>query len=1639
MGDDGRNPVRLFYGTRRLIPIALEKEIRAHRIFRGVAAEWTDRVKNHGLLIDLSTLEWADIGCLARILLLVERALLDGIEVTVTLPVSQYRLSEQSYLRSGPPPDLLRRLDVRVYRRARLAEFLHHTMFDNALQVEHVKRPDFLLTIIDYHGDEVELTENELERDDVELFEDIDSNFMHEVLYENVFPFKWISKPDSAELRATGRFLSGIIRQRRRGISQIDAETLSDVILRELVQNVAQHAKTSSHSLIVAFAKPEGFRHHPNDYLPCESDFLLGQSNSGMALVEAVVGDSGQGIVATLNKAYSQNHVNSSSGGNDVRKEVAAWAFDRWSTRSEIDSKRGTRGLYRVDRVVQRYGGLVTIRTSDQLVGHDHSQDSFSSQISASTSDKLPIIPGSIVTVRLPRSSDNLPPRKAVAEVPSDQVVRVLRLRDDLVETGFTDRDNRTLIEALSLMPYGNPSCLVVIANDSGVAGSEAQEQALASLAAASHPSAVIVTGIRGSRETIAGVADSVNQQVGRYSRDIEEITFDSPEIWSPVLIVGLDGSCHWTGVQPKYGDVLNALIKSSEGLQPIRELIDIVGGRVEDLDAFRGFLRSNPSVFRINDGANVQLLVSRETLVHHISRELLAILQSGDSRSEPAVFRTPTLSLVTRWLNVGKVISSTVGTSVAMLALTCKFRTELSESNQKINMIVTDSAASSSLVTALETSLMCPAGIGPDSMSLRSRPGTRLVSRSDKVVVYADVIMSGASVRRCFGQIYRDGGDVVAVLCAVDARSPNKRSSLELWGRNVPVISVANLDLEATKEQVDKAKKSGRLFNISPVTFELEQSEDQFPALPYDLNPSTLQELVARRGILHFGHFVGGNGRHFTFYVDSRAVVEEVVEAVCDATMPWNFGVQTDRMTETSRSVEIWCPELGVGIAGPAQKYAYAVKTRLDFVKQVRTIERRSAFDEWLFQASGFLGESVDVIIIDWGAIEGSTLVELIQLAAARGAKRIKACIIVSQLNYTQEQFFRSLEKISVPLALTPPETTETGQAAFPDLTAPPEMNECEVDIQFISSLPIGSYRTHTCPVCRQLERMSEEPFFTEFIDEFLDSEQKRFRLQKVAVLAEGEEPVFVDGRNASSDALIWMLDTRKELQAARVSTRWRAKIQEDISEMASLSGKFGDGQAELPMKMCWLQQLLVVEPTWLGVPPLSIPEVRELLAKAAAAIAKSSRAPIEDRMHAIALLRTSSKYVFVSQFASVFKAVHRSRNLLGQLLYGALTYMERPYHQLPSALLPLRQAVIDVLSMVNKGELTAEVKVIETLEALSKRLSFIESRLEKKRLSKVDAWKELRELVSGGYGIGRHERVTVALGRLQLGAYQREAVLHAIDPEAPVTSALLEKLSRLDDSWQICLDFLNDFFLPPLDTLRDVWSSSEAELVLPRPTRNELDRMLTSPVPSSQWRISQLLKALRDRPEEFFEGDNLSFYIDFCEMLQHHLLGVSIGGRDNRNARLISILKSCPTDLVAGLKDLASRQLESTDPVRLIFPEGLPDVPVYVFCTDAILALSLDHLVENVEKYGSMNPDTGANEAFVRIQPQLNQDEVILIVTNRTPAPGLRRVGDDGRGLKLLRSKTKPFGVQISDGCNQVGDLHEFEVKMVFSKGIV
>jgi hypothetical protein len=1590
---------------------------------------WTKRLKSEGLIIDLSKVGWIEPAALVRLVLFIEGALLNGAGVSLRLPLKRPTRAEQLIIKGGEQSrnknerekarytakGVQRRKDAaKVLDRMRLLEALSHphlATFKNSLAV--IENYDWSMSAEDQIPQLRTLSHSENQ------VRDASTPWYFRIAYG----LQWISAPRSERGKETidhlaeVNVLADILAHPSGRVLAADGQTLAYVFLKELVENSVDHSGREF-ALVAAWSRPNSVNLKDSEILKCEQNFA--NWCKGYPLLEVVVGDSGTGIPSTLRSAYKQQREPSAlpEPGQSEDDHILAWSFDKWSSRFPGDRRRGTRGLYRVERIVQKYDGCITLRSESSFVGID---SGFASPPSFIFEKKrLARSPGTIVHARLPVMMAERMPERIMIPPLHQATFEVLECYDRDWKNG-AEAIKRVLNDVVAacrkVSTQRRPACVIA---DFGFATMERRtlEQLLRELIEIAHPVSIVVANIKGpswesSKETIHSLAEQLNRD-GSLVSSAEAP--DALHVKDAILFKHAYGRFAWVGVRESIGSYLNSLWE--KGTMSSKELSKICPDVDDRNQLLRQFAEAYHVATRTDGGGGLSLKFNsediQEQLCKHTEDRVKKIIDLGDS---PAVLRgvcrTPSLGIVKRFVNIFPLIRQ-IGLERATGILAQKtLRLREVEDAEKIQIIAnwkTDRQILDSFRRNLIGTIHRPIDIEISQVSPRDLP---VIPEESLVILFTGVILTGDSATNLLSQVIRARRTKAIVVSVVDGRLRGGEP-LRALGHSIKTVSLAEMNMVASEAERVTAEKEGTLINISPLSHLPEKYIGQRSDATH--GDRLLRDMIDEEDALYFNHIARPNGRHFCFYLDAfkllgaldtadptsishkgmgliRSISSSIDANISSKTSIDLICIPNFPRSEKPSAAEIIANELGslyradINAITPTGDLIPLIKHPLAGTRGQRLPEQLELLGTSKPKTSRVFK---NILIFDWGALTGKNLRDSIRFASKVGVENILAIIFLSHLPFEDEEFLTSIQGVESSNSHV---TSENGEDRH---------RWTRVQVKFLRRFPLQSYDRLSCPYCRQIERLNNEEalFATDLLQDFLEEAKLRLRPRTLQEVREEHQRISEVGPdNGDPDWHITEIaEIRTWLDKARDSTRVRHELYLKLCS-TEVQSRRGDSLAKLWRKSLIL--LLALEWTWLKQEPLNFSLFKRQIADLALQQTLDESCSVDDRREAIVVLRTTSKERFAKHLPALFRALISSHELTPQLLYGAFTYLHRDY-LMTESLRPLVESLsICAKEVREKVGLAVSLAVGRTINALHLFGTFVMRKADDGEVSSINAWRFLRNEWADRYDA--HHPLADSIRGLFLG-YIEDNVLDAAK-DLPVFDwhgarrkwdlverHIVQILSWIEPLQPVFEGLQECGFLTPADASNLALASTQDSLSRTLTLRTQLDMFANRP------------GSVRDYGQwEAFLKERTWFWDVFFNP------GIHIKGEIVRPSALLTILKSCPCDLAQVLTSVLT-ELAITEPQQFnISLRNSPDEPLWVFCHEDVMEACLRELLNNARRHSKK---TEVEVLNLLISLDLGSEIQLSVKNDGGPK---RSIGMK-RGLTRFRQVLRAYGGDLN-----------------------
>lgn len=668
---------------------------------------WSADALAHGVLFDLSSVQWCDLAACVHLLLIVERALKDrlpfvGLALPDSRPTAQEVAQKEAWTRRGQL-SLIQGLADRQRRRSDALKFLEKIGFREAARCLHL--PESLrtkLVILDDFGSHppnwtAGLAEWVERR---QTGSGAAAPFVYELNQQDEEPLhphtflRWIPAGINAEnmrgeAEKLGEKISKITAHKHRtGLGRYDADTLVHVIFHELFQNTLDHAGSeTTHCLVGIWARKVAQLVIPEDYLQDEQRFYeQWVKKHDFPLIEMAIGDSGDGILRSLRPTFEMEQGKLEGVPTDIATQpdyaderLLFWSMARWSSCSETEKKdtRGTRGLYRVKRLARSYQSLFTVRSGTVSAGWDWGG---LDQPKATHSRGRSWLPGTLVQIRFVSQSYGKKPQGAPPMSPFQMEYlfgHPLELANPL-----NNQHLAHLQEMLSRRDPGARHRCVILPISSLPTDPERRKIAFTELFRAlrpiANPGALVLLAMGLPPQDLSIHIDSFNQQI----TDDEELRWADKSYHpsNPFWVLDRDLRLHWAGVCMWELSLLRKILPDDLQLWERNAPLVASPRALSDEQALSDY-RQQADLFVMAEDRSLTARFTpadiRHVVVTKTSDRLLDSVIKDPRREDKdhcrtGIYLTPSLQVTNGWIDVQQVVREFAVFQTSPKALSC-------------------------------------------------------------------------------------------------------------------------------------------------------------------------------------------------------------------------------------------------------------------------------------------------------------------------------------------------------------------------------------------------------------------------------------------------------------------------------------------------------------------------------------------------------------------------------------------------------------------------------------------------------------------------------------------------------------------------------------------------------------------------------------------------------------------------------------------------------------------------------------------------------------------------------------------------------------------------------------------------------
>ncbi|MGN6435584.1 MAG: hypothetical protein ACTHMM_03585 [Agriterribacter sp.] len=1203
---------------------------------------------HNNIFIDLSQCLFAELGALAKLLLIIESYLKQKANIFIALPTARNTVNENRAKNTahGNKKPLIEGL---VNKRRDVNSFLKRTGFVSAVQeIGKIYKQNILITeLFDFEKGELNIASFE------ESFSVVyEEHIANQNGYKFLFPFKWIDCGNGIdEIESFEAELDHILKNEDRGLDSIDVKSIKNVVLSELIKNVHEHSKSKYAIFTIGLINSISLTRSNRDKKQntVEKSYISWiEENNISSQVEMYFGDSGIGI---LNKEYEEYIKVVTKNSGLSKNDQLQSAFQKWTTLKAGELRRGTKGLYRLHRIVKKYNGLVHI----DCLGYD---GGFFKDLPVFRKSKFHLC-GTLVSIKLNPYKEISAFRYTIDE-PNQLQEKWVSDKFEINETFVYETSIKKYIQ-----DYKNVLLLLdITAKNLAIELDRKElENLFYEISRDAEPTRVVICLINRdakiANDTIDILIDSVHTRIsemhaGSVFPEIE--TAESEEILDPVLVIGDANRAFWYGGTKELVDILDACYLQGPSYN-VKSLESFTSLNERTQSQIILYLRSSSTL--INIDSQFRLLFNFYGVEKHYEQTIANAFRSNEKQQ----VCTPKLHIVEKWVSIGEVLSK--DEYGFALCLYLKYRNFIQDENEAEPEIDRDNTfilIDSSQQYELAKKFVDLLGIRTKNIrdiesdiDFNIPKRTKLFPKNSSVILLTTVISSSETIRRLVKYAKRDFAKPLAVLCLANFRKYNI-SHLETWSDTTKILSCFQKNLEDSsrierddkyfKDKKEGLLKASRIINPSMYFDEDPESTD---IISID---KKLLEFLSSKKLLHYNHYGVYNKRHFTFFLNKSGIINAesfIWEKFATSIDRWVTGVKTSSHT-------IYVNESFIGGNNAFHNF---LKSRYGN-NNVRILDKKVKSIN-----------SPNVVFLDFGILTGDSVNNFI--SKCYSVDNLFICLLFNQAINSNADIFQKIDQLRYHKVLT----NEYGSTKF--------------KIDYLFHLPLNFFNSENCPICEHRRALDFFKIDHEYLFKFSEDRQERLKQNLSDELMEISYPVdFYYSKKAKKQELsikiiMQMYELKILLENAKKLTRCRIELYNMVFDLfQNIEEEVQNSDSRIYSLIYYLSH----EINWFQQEPLIFRDFRILISKISSKIAKLS---IDDLVHfftktnsydienknlatrykysAISVLRSTDKLIFCQEIfdiiSSFTKEGRSSDNLLQNCLYHISSLFKNSYNK--------------------------------------------------------------------------------------------------------------------------------------------------------------------------------------------------------------------------------------------------------------------------------------------------------------------------------------------------------------------------------------
>lgn len=1227
------------------------------------------------LFFDLSKCQFAELGALAQLILIIESYLKGNHNIFIALPTTQFTTNQ---LKSKKDPS---RLEDSLNKQISTSNFIKKTGFVNVLQK--------LATLYNktiYFTDDYNYSQKDSKIDKESFLDSFsvkyDDVIINESSYKFLMPFKLIQVEKNNSNEIINEFeesLDKVLKNEERGINNFDVKVIKNVIIPELIKNVMSHSLSKYAILTIGLINSNSI-FYVEDYETYllkpgakrkinkieYSHYKRIKENNLNSQVEIYFGDCGIGI---LNNDYIQKLKIDFNRNISNPEEQLRLSFNRWSSIQDNKERRGTKGLYRLKRIVDKYKGMVHIKTSSLNGGFFNGEFDCRKLDSPFNGTFISIKTNSFKEIKSFKISND----RNISTIPwisgkisLDRELNCL----ELVKSKIINEHNLLLITDISNLDFSVDNKIF--------------ENFLYNISELSHPSAIVVYLINNNEnldnESIATFTESVGARINEVKKDIKNVNNNSlapdsddpelEEIHDPVLVIANNNETFWYGGSEK---LINIIDESYQRLQEndsckINELNAYSELIEEDQREIENYLETDNNIVVLNKNLEV------EFNFYGIEKHYESKVKNFKPKIYDEDVCTPKLNTVKSWIEIPDLLKD--DEYGFALCLYLKYRKNYEKNNKEItslNSFGTYVLIDSNLQLNLTKKFIELLGIKnknirniEDEIDYSMPKRTKLFNDNSNVIVLTTIISSSETIRRLVKYAKRDNARPEVVLCLMNSRTSNIER-LETWNEITKIISIYQKNnteqLTEIKNDIYFENKIIELNNCTTIINPKFKVETSVFIEKKVIVETDLLKYLKDNKYLHYNHYGQYNKRHFTFYLDKSRIINSIYYS---SLISKRF-IDTIKEWEQQHQIEKYTLYINKNLLGSNSEFSRFLKDSSILKYKYVDINENIILD-------------TNSVYFDFGILTGDSINKLIN--RAEGIKNLLVCLLFNQTVNTNADIFKRIDSLKF----------ERFTGTIPGASEKVKTN-VNFNIEYLFYLPLSFFNSENCPICEHRKALDYYKLSDPYFEGFANDRRERLKQNSSDEINELKYPVDFyysekqDERKQelSNGVIFKMYELKILLENASFLTSSRIELYKLIHSLyQNIEVEIEKPESQIYSLLYYLSH----EINWLQQEPLVFRDFRILLSKISYKIAtidmvelighfeKRNKFEIPSKnlvtrykYSAISLLRSSDKLLFCHSIYDIVKSSHSenkfSDNLLQNTLYHISSFFKNTYNK--------------------------------------------------------------------------------------------------------------------------------------------------------------------------------------------------------------------------------------------------------------------------------------------------------------------------------------------------------------------------------------